>query len=164
LFSHVQVGFSVEDIAFVIFELLFDVGPELGVLAFSGQFFMQCNRITNCCDVSEMDSVGDLETSHPISVSPFLEVHFKCPPSPIRVVTTYLTFVLNAQSMQLEKPVRNRFAIPPQRQILGIVNWGLTFLLGLLFLLNIVHFLITSGLFLPHQVHCIVDHICQFFS
>jgi hypothetical protein len=59
-----------------------------------------------------MDSIRYLETLHAIVMPPLLKMHLKGPPAPIRIITTNLTFILNAQSMQFEQPVRNGLAIP----------------------------------------------------
>lgn len=129
LLLHVEVGPSVEKISLVVLKLLLHVWPELGVLTFSRQLFMEGNRVTDGCNVLEVYSIGYFETSHAVTMSPFLEVHFKGPATPVRVVAADLTFVLDSQPMQLVQPVRNGLAIPSEGQVLWIVDWSL----GLLF-------------------------------
>jgi hypothetical protein len=43
---------------------------------------------------------------------PLLEMHLECSSSPITIVTTDLTFVLNSKAMKLVEPIRNRLTIP----------------------------------------------------
>ena len=128
MFFHVHVGFSAENVAFVVFELFLDVGPKLGVLTFPGKFFMERQGVTNRGNISEMNSIGDLEAPHSISMPPFLEVHFESPAAPVRIITANLAFVLYPESMQFVQPVWNRLPVPAQRQVLRVVNWSLSLL------------------------------------
>lgn len=97
-------------------------------------------------------------------MSPFLKMHLKSSSTPIRKVATYFTFILNSESMKFVKPIGNWLSIPTKRQIFRIINWSLCLLLWFLLLLYIIHFLVSTSLFLSNQIHSIVNHIGKFFS
>jgi len=60
----------------------------------------------------ELPRVGNTETTHSVGVAPFLKVLIKRLTTFVDVVSANLARVLDAQSMQLVEPVRDRFAIP----------------------------------------------------
>ena len=62
-----------------------------------------------------MNCVWYFQTFHAISMPPFLEVHLECSSTPITIVTTDLTFILDSKAMQFVEPIRNRLTIPTQR-------------------------------------------------
>lgn len=56
---------------------------------------MQSDGITDCSDVLKMYSVGNFQASHSVIMSPLLEVHLERSSTPIRIVTTNFTLILN---------------------------------------------------------------------
>lgn len=161
---HVEVGSSVEKVSLVVLKLLLHVWPELGVLAFSRQLFMEGNCVADGCNVLEVYGIGYFETSHAVTVPPLLEVHFESPAAPVRVIAAYLTFVFDSQPMELVQPVGNGLTVPSEGQILGIVDWCLGLFFRLLFFLNILYIFVAPCLFLSHQVHRVVNHVGQLFA
>jgi len=75
-----------------------------------------------------VDCVGNLETFHAVGVPPLLEMHLEGPSSPVAIISTYLTLVLDAQAVKFVKPVRDWLSIPAKRKVLGIVDGSICFL------------------------------------
>ena len=73
------------------------------------------------CDILEMHCIRYFEALHTISVPPLLKVLLKSLLAPIAGTATDLALVFHAQAMQLKQPVRNGFAVPPNRKILRIM-------------------------------------------
>lgn len=113
-----------------------------------------------------MDGVGDAQTFHSVGMPPLLEMHFKGPSAPIAIIATNLTLILNPQAMELIQPIGYRLLIPPQRQILRIINRLIRIHLALRFslIIGFILLLISARLFLPDQVHSIVEDPSELVS
>jgi len=70
----------------------------------------------------ELPSVGDTQAAHAMSVAPFLEVLVERLTALVHKVAANLTRVLDAQSMKLVQPVRDRLSIPAKRQLERVVH------------------------------------------
>ncbi len=57
---------------------------------------MEGNGVTDGGNVFEVNGIWYFETSHPIIVSPLLEMDFECSSTPVRVVATDFALILDS--------------------------------------------------------------------
>jgi len=127
-------------------------------------------------DVFEVNGVRDLEALHSISMSPFLEMSFKCSSAPVGSSSADFAFEFNTEAMQFIQPIRNWFSIPAHGQVFWII---LRFVFIIIFLIRILHswenvvflfslhlifihsFIVASGLLLSYQVLSVINDVSK---
>jgi hypothetical protein len=157
LLLHIEVGLLIEQVALIILKLLINISSKLGFLRLPHEFLMECECVIDGGDILEVDGVRYFEALHAVGVAPLLEVHLEGPPSPVAVVAADLALVLDAQSVQLVQPVRDRLPVPSQRQVLRVVDRSVRLLALRGGLLVLLHLLVPPRLLLTDEVHGVVD-------
>src|SRR5687768_15484178 len=81
------------------------------------QFVPQNTRRVERRDAVKRLRFRNAEAAHPVCMSQLFEVTFECLRSPVRVSATNLTLEFVIETMKLVEPVRDRLAVPAQRQV-----------------------------------------------
>lgn len=89
---------------------------------FFNEFPVQSHGFLNACDFPEVQSIGDSEAPHSIGMSPLLEMAFKGPASPIRVVPADFTLEFLVQTLYFVESVGNWLPVIADREVPWVVR------------------------------------------
>ncbi len=73
-------------------------------------------------DVVEVLGVGNPKRPHAVRVPPLLEVPVKVAPAAVHLAAADLARELDVEAVELVEPVRDRLAVPPERQVQRVVD------------------------------------------
>ena len=113
----------------------------------------QMLRIFNLGNTMKVASIGDAQTTHAVHMLGFLEVLLKVVPAAVGFVAADLARVKVIESVELEQPVWDGLAVPPERYALGVVD-GRVFLVAVVIAVTVLSVglvLTVLGFLSPHS-------------
>ena len=116
------VRFSRQHVSARVFVLVLVIHVKLVLHELVLQRLPQISSVLNFGHAMKVFRVGDPQCLHPGGVLLFGKVHLKVAPTPVRFSTADFAIVVVIEAVQFEEPVGNRFSVPVQRHIFGIVN------------------------------------------
>lgn len=129
---HVDVLFSRVEVPLLILKLFLEVWLEGAFEIFSQDLLVEFERVLDLGDVFEVDRVGDAEALHFVGVAPLLEVLFEGTPTPVARTSADLALELFSKTVQFEKPVGDRFAVPAHGKVFRIVLYPIFIIVRIL--------------------------------